>query len=91
MAAEGMGCKEIAKALNRQGISTAKGERWGRVTVHKILTNEAYCGTRVVSPIITTVYTLTASCDANETTATAQVIVPKKTLWKSILSFFRGH
>lgn len=42
-----MGCKEIAKALNKEGLRTAKGERWGRVTVHKILTNEAYCGTLI--------------------------------------------
>ena len=38
------GCKEIAKTLNREGFRTSKGERWGKVTVHKILTNEAYCG-----------------------------------------------
>jgi hypothetical protein len=49
MAAEGMGCKEIAKGLNRQGIKTATGERWGRVTVHKVVTNEGYCGTLVGS------------------------------------------
>jgi site-specific DNA recombinase len=47
MAYRGMGCKEIAKALNKEGIRTAKRERWGRVTVHKILTNEAYCGTLI--------------------------------------------
>jgi len=34
MAARGIGCKEIAKTLNREGFRTAKGERWGRVTVH---------------------------------------------------------
>ena len=47
LAARDVGCKEIAKALNRDGLRTAKGERWGRVTVHKVLTNEAYCGTLV--------------------------------------------
>jgi site-specific DNA recombinase len=47
MSYRGMGCKEIAKALNKEGLRTAKRERWGRVTVHKILTNEAYCGTLI--------------------------------------------
>jgi site-specific DNA recombinase len=47
LAARDVGCKEIAKTLNRDGLRTAKGERWGRVTVHKVLTNEAYCGTLV--------------------------------------------
>jgi site-specific DNA recombinase len=47
MAYSGMGCKEIAKELNKECLRTAKGERWGRVTVHKILTNEAYCGTLI--------------------------------------------
>jgi site-specific DNA recombinase len=48
MAAKGQGCKEIAKALNKQGIRTGTGQRWGRTTVHKVLTNEAYCGTLVL-------------------------------------------
>ncbi|MBA7695809.1 hypothetical protein ES703_104448 [subsurface metagenome] len=47
MAVKDTGCKEIAKTLNREGFRTSKGERWGRVTVHKVLTNEAYCGTLV--------------------------------------------
>jgi site-specific DNA recombinase len=47
LAARDFGCKEIAKALNREGLRTANGERWGRVTIHKVLTNEAYCGTLV--------------------------------------------
>jgi len=47
MAVKDTGCKEIAKTLNRSGFRTGKGERWGRTTVHKILTNEAYCGTLV--------------------------------------------
>lgn len=46
-AARGSGCKEIARTLNREGCRTSTAERWGRVTVHKILTNEAYCGTLV--------------------------------------------
>jgi site-specific DNA recombinase len=47
LAARDAGCKEIAKTLNREGLRTAKGERWGKVTVHKVLTNEAYGGTLV--------------------------------------------
>ncbi|MFC1962912.1 recombinase family protein [Chloroflexota bacterium] len=47
MALKDVGCKEIAKNLNREGLRTRRGERWGRVTVYKILTNEAYCGTLV--------------------------------------------
>ena len=41
------GCKEIAKLLNVEGIRTSTGRRWGCVTVHKVLTNEAYKGTLV--------------------------------------------
>jgi site-specific DNA recombinase len=47
MALNDVGCKEIAKTLNRDGLRTGNSERWGKVTVHKILTNEAYCGTLV--------------------------------------------
>ncbi len=47
MALNGMGCKEIARALNRDGFRTSTGQRWGKTTVHKVLTNEAYCGTLV--------------------------------------------
>jgi site-specific DNA recombinase len=47
MALRDAGCKEIAKALNREGIRTGNGQLWGRTTVHKVLTNEAYCGTLV--------------------------------------------
>ena len=47
MALKDVGCKEIAKALNREGIRTGNGQRWGKTTVHKVLTNEAYCGTLV--------------------------------------------
>ncbi len=48
MAANGTGCKDIAKALNKDGLRTGTGQRWGRTTVHKVLTNEAYCGTLVL-------------------------------------------
>ena len=47
MALNDMGCKEIAKTLNHEGARTSNSERWGKVTVHKVLTNEAYCGTLV--------------------------------------------
>ena len=47
MALQGVGCKEIAKVMNREGFRTGNGQRWGKTTVHKILTNEAYCGTLV--------------------------------------------
>ncbi len=48
MALKDQGCKEIAKTLNREGLRTGTGQRWGRTTVHKVLTNEAYCGTLVL-------------------------------------------
>lgn len=47
MALQDVGCKEIAKVMNREGFRTGTGQRWGKTTVHKILTNEAYCGTLV--------------------------------------------
>jgi len=47
MSLRNAGCKEIAVTLGREGYRTGKGERWGRTSVHKILTNEAYCGTLV--------------------------------------------
>jgi len=47
MNSKGMGCKEIAKFLNKEGYHTGDGRKWGQTTVHKILNNEAYCGTLV--------------------------------------------
>lgn len=47
MALNGTGCKGIAKDMNREGFRTSTGQRWGKTTVHKVLTNEAYCGTLV--------------------------------------------
>ena len=38
---------EVAKALNREGIISPRGNSWGKTTIHKILTNEAYIGTLV--------------------------------------------
>ena len=43
--AEGKGLKEIVKELNNNGIAGPKGKTWGKTTIHKILTNEAYTGT----------------------------------------------
>ena len=48
MAANNAGTKDIAKALNRDGLRTSTGHRWSKTTIHKILTNEAYCGTLVL-------------------------------------------
>lgn len=48
MALKGNGCKEIARTLNREGLYTSAGRRWGKTTVHKILNNEAYCGNLVL-------------------------------------------
>ncbi|MDO9580840.1 MAG: recombinase family protein, partial [Bacteroidales bacterium] len=47
MALKRIGCKQIASTLNREGFLTSTGQRWGKTTVHKILNNEAYCGTLV--------------------------------------------
>ena len=47
LASKGMGCKEIARILNKEGYHTGKQQQWGQTTVHKVLTNEAYCGTLV--------------------------------------------
>jgi site-specific DNA recombinase len=47
MALQDVGCKEIAKVMNKEGFRTANGQPWGKTTVHKVLTNEAYCGTLV--------------------------------------------
>ncbi len=47
MALKRIGCKQIGMTLNREGYLTSTGHRWGKTTVHKVLTNEAYCGTLV--------------------------------------------
>ena len=49
LAGTGLGCKEIAVTVNREGYPSAGGKRWGKTTVHKVLTNEAYCGNLVWS------------------------------------------
>ncbi|MFH0768042.1 MAG: recombinase family protein [Chloroflexota bacterium] len=48
MALKEKGCKEIAKALNKDVLLTSTGRRWGTTTVHKVLTNEAYSGSLVL-------------------------------------------
>ncbi|MDP6453221.1 MAG: recombinase family protein [SAR202 cluster bacterium] len=45
LALEGVGCKQIAMDLNTEGFRTSTNRRWGAVTVHKVLTNEAHKGT----------------------------------------------
>ena len=47
LAVKGKGCKEIAKTINRVLLLSGGGKPWGATTVHKILNNEAYCGTLV--------------------------------------------
>lgn len=41
------GLKEVVKQLNGKGITSPIGRTWGKTTLHKILTNEAYTGTLV--------------------------------------------
>ncbi len=44
---EDQGLKEIAKGLNRDGLTTATGKEWSPTSVHNVLRNEAYVGTLV--------------------------------------------
>jgi site-specific DNA recombinase len=44
---DGEGLVAISKGLNREGIISPRGNSWGKTTIHKILTNEAYIGTLV--------------------------------------------
>ncbi len=44
---DGKGLKEIGKALEKEGVAGPGGKGWGKATLHKILTNEAYTGTLV--------------------------------------------
>jgi site-specific DNA recombinase len=44
---EGKGLKEIVKEMNHNGVPGPDGKTWGKTTLHKILTNEAYTGTLV--------------------------------------------
>ena len=47
MALRDKGCKEIAISLNRDNYRNGNGRPWNKVTIHQVLTNEAYCGTLV--------------------------------------------
>ena len=47
MSAAGKSTLDIARILNDEGITSLKGNRWGKTTVHKILVNETYTGTLV--------------------------------------------
>jgi site-specific DNA recombinase len=47
MAEKGLGCKQITAALNSGPFRASNGKPWSITTVHKVLTNEAYCGTLV--------------------------------------------
>lgn len=44
---DGKGLINISKELNREGIISPRGNSWGKTTVYKILSNEAYIGTLV--------------------------------------------
>ena len=45
MCINGMGAKEIVKALNGEGLRTGKGKPWSKNNVYYILKNEVYTGT----------------------------------------------
>ncbi len=47
MAISGTGAKEIAKALNNEGILTNRGKKWTKNLVLYVLRNELYAGTLV--------------------------------------------
>jgi site-specific DNA recombinase len=44
---EGKGLKEIVKDLNHNGVPGPDKKGWGKTTLHKLLTNEAYTGTLI--------------------------------------------
>ena len=47
MAESGSSLIEIVNALNDGGCTTARGYRWGVISVHHILTDEVYTGTLI--------------------------------------------
>ena len=47
MALHGMSSLDIARILNDEGVASARGKRWGKTAVHKMLCNEAYTGTLI--------------------------------------------
>ena len=44
MSAAGKSTLDIARILNDEGITSLRGNRWGKTTVHKVLVNETYTG-----------------------------------------------
>lgn len=44
MAAAGMSLRTIVRILNGEGLTTAKGKKWGTSSLHAILKNETYTG-----------------------------------------------
>ena len=47
MVLQGKSILEISKTLNDEGIASPAGKVWGKTSIHKVLTNEAYTGTLV--------------------------------------------
>ena len=47
MSEAGKGMLDITRTLNDEGIASPAGKVWGKTSVHKVLTNEAYTGTLV--------------------------------------------
>ena len=45
MSEAGKGMLDITRTLNDEGIASPAGKVWGKTSVHKVLTNEAYTGT----------------------------------------------
>ena len=47
MSEAGKGMLDITRTLNGEGIASPAGKVWGKTSIHKVLTNEAYTGTLV--------------------------------------------
>ena len=47
MACQGKSVLDITKVLNDEGITSPKGKRWQKTSVHRVLTSETYTGTLV--------------------------------------------
>jgi site-specific DNA recombinase len=47
MCADGLGAKEIVKALNSEGLLTSKRKPWNENDIYHVLKNEAYTGTLI--------------------------------------------
>jgi DNA invertase Pin-like site-specific DNA recombinase len=48
---EGRSEREIANALNNEGLTTDLGRSWTRASVHQVLTNEKYIGNNVYNKV----------------------------------------